>query len=262
MHEPLQPESITDGLETQRVGRRVRVLSEVGSTNEAALARADGPDADGSVLFAEHQTAGRGRLGRQWVSPRAASILCSTLLIRREQANEYAGCLTLISGIAVCDAVAASVPDVEPSIRWPNDIVVGERKLAGILIESRAMPEARAYAVGIGLNCLQHPGHFPPDLRATATSLDMESQAPVSRLAVARALLVALDRWLAEEPDTEKMRQAWLDRTEPLGQHIRVRHAQHEFSGRTIDIDPTGGLLMELDQGGRRVFDPIRTSLI
>ncbi len=259
-YEVLDAEQIQRELDTRRVGRRVQVLSESASTNEVVLTSVDRDDADGLAVLADYQTAGRGRLGRTWESPRAASVLCSVLLIEPASGGLDPGMLTLAAGVAAGDAVTAVAPDIVLTIRWPNDVFVGVRKLAGVLIESRTVPIGRAYAVGVGINCLQHRRHFDRTLRKRATSLEAESRYPVSRLAVARQLLIELDRWLALRPDGQALREAWLERAEPLGQHLHLRQAGHDYVGRTVDVDPTAGLTVELDSGGRRVFDPATTS--
>jgi BirA family biotin operon repressor/biotin-[acetyl-CoA-carboxylase] ligase len=256
---------IQQGLQTRRIGRQVVVLDEATSTNDAALQAIGGPSPDGLAVFAEYQTAGRGRLGRTWHSPRSASVLCSVLLIEPvddAQRPIDPGMLTLTAGLATCTAITTAAADVEATLRWPNDVTVGGRKLAGILIESRAHPPGLAYAIGIGINCLQQPAHFEQSVRDRATSLEAESRDPISRLTVARHLIIELDRWLGSQPDLESVRQAWLDRAEPLGQHVRLRQTGHDYIGRTIDVDPTAGLVVELDGGGRRVFDPTTTRLI
>jgi BirA family transcriptional regulator, biotin operon repressor / biotin---[acetyl-CoA-carboxylase] ligase len=265
LQEPLTPDRIRLGLATRRIGRTVVLLEGAASTNDVALASADDPQNDGMAVFADHQTSGRGRLGRRWQSPRGASVLCSILLI--EPSGEAGtslepGVLTLAAGVATHDAVTSAVADVEPTIQWPNDIAVAGRKLAGILIESRPIQSGRAFVIGVGINCLQHRGHFRGALRKEATSLEAESRHPVSRLSVARQLLTELDRWLASPPDPHGLRQAWLDRAEPLGQHIELRQGGHDYAGTTVDVDPMAGLVVELDGGGRRVFDPATTSLI
>lgn len=260
----LSPELIQRDLNTRRIGRRVLVLEETTSTNDVASAAARQHDADGLVVLADHQTGGRGRLGRQWSSPRGASVLCSVLLVdpaRAAAPYPEAGVLMLAAGIATCEAIASAVADVDPVIRWPNDIFIRGKKVAGILIESRLQQDIRASVIGIGINCLQQKGHFVPDLRRTATSLDAESHTAISRLAVVRSLLFELDRWLADPADAHVLRRAWLDRAEPLGQHIHLRQAGHDFVGTTIDVDPTAGLVVQLDGGGRRVFDPATTTL-
>ena len=172
------------------------------------------------------------------------------------------GTLTLAAGVATCDAVVAAATDIEATIRWPNDVCVRGRKLAGTLIESRSLQGERAYVIGVGVNCLQHAGHFDESLRGLATSLEAESRDVISRLTVARRLLIELDRWLAERPDAQALRQAWLDRAEPLGQHIHLRQAGHDYVGVTVDVDPAAGLVVQLAGGGRRVFDPATTSLV
>lgn len=281
-HYVLDARQLRDGLATSRIARSILVLSEVPSTNSAAFDLAASGAEDGTVIFTDHQPQGRGRLGRTWVSPRSASILCSVLLI--DQPNEKAQSLdtcamNLATGIAVVDAVATTVPDIEPVIRWPNDVMVAARKLSGILIETRPLavqsPERaqggsnasadsdrRAVVVGIGINCLQHRAHFTTAGLHHATSLDAESKESIDRTEVARRLLQELDAWLARPVSHDVLRREWLDRAEPLGQHIRLRLAGEQFSGRTIDIDPTAGLVVELDAGGRRVFDPNLTSLL
>ena len=252
-------------LNTRRIGRRIVVLGETTSTNDEVLSVFEQGAPDGLVVFADYQTRGRGRLGRPWASPRGASVLCSILLIERSgtrSAPIEAGTLTLAAGVAVCGAISATAADIEPAIRWPNDVLIGGKKVAGILIESRLRRDERAYIMGIGINCLQHRGHFDDGLRVSATSLEVESRFPVHRVALARQLLRELDRWLADPPDGHQLRRAWLDRAEPLGQHIELREAGEEFVGRTVDVDPTAGLVVQLDGGGRRVFDPATSTVL
>jgi BirA family biotin operon repressor/biotin-[acetyl-CoA-carboxylase] ligase len=264
----LHSEVLADGLNTRRVGRVIRVLDETGSTNDDAFAAAaaEKPDAvDGLVIFAEHQRAGRGRHGRSWASPRGASLLASVLLFGDDDMAR-AGLLTLAAGIAVCDAVREATT-VWPVLRWPNDVWCGGKKLAGVLAETRAAePGRRAWVIGIGLNCYQHRDHFPPELRDRATSLDLETSDPVDRIAAARALLRALDDWLDRcetAPDArEIIRTEWLERAEPLGERIVLVEDGRRFDGRTVDVDPHEGLLVQLDRGGRRWFDAARAQVV
>jgi len=268
--EPLSGEQLQAGWSPQRVGRHILFFPEVSSTNAVALDAAEKADADGLAVLADYQSAGRGRLGRGWSSPRGASVLCSVLLIENADAasgsspaedNYIAGRLTLASAVAACEAVRQA-GDVVPSIKWPNDIRVRGRKLGGILIESRAVAAGRAWVIGIGLNCLQHAGHFPPELRETATSIELESAHAVHRLEVARLLLQRLDAWLAFSPAIEAVHSAWLTYAEPVGQHVRLRCEGREFSGRTEAVDPEGGLILQLDSGGRSWFDPLLTTML
>lgn len=242
------------------------VWPEVDSTNSRALSQAEEVDADGLVVMADMQTAGRGRLGRTWQSPRGAGLLCSVLLLADQSAATPAiGCwLTQASAVAVCEAVCASTA-VTPAIKWPNDIRHEGLKLGGILIESRSLSSKRcAWVVGIGLNCLQHRGHFPPALRNTATSLEMIAPHAIDRIDVARSLLQRLDYWCAPPRwnEVHEVHQRWSSFAEPLGQRIRLRSEGSDFSGWTVETDPVGGLIVRLDGGSLRWFDPLLTSVL
>ncbi len=268
------------GWAPRRVGRRVVVLGECASTNDAVFqAAADGP-VDGLAVLADHQSAGRGRQGRPWLSPRGASVLCSVGLevaavseSSQEQGAPQGGAspeqvmggrLTLAGAVAACEAVRAAT-EVVPAIKWPNDLRVGGRKLAGILIESKRLGQrgVRVWVIGIGINCLQQARHFPPELREVSTSLEMASHGPVDRAGVARALLERLDCWLGRsEPVAEELHAAWQHFAEPLGEYVRLRSAGREYSGRTVSVDPAGGLIVQVDEGGQAWFDPMQTKLL
>lgn len=262
-HGILSVKQIAKGLNVARAGREIRVLPETGSTNDEALNHAEDRARDGLAVFAEYQTAGRGRLGRRWASPRGASLLCSVLVFL-EDTPAWISRVTLIGAISACDAArAAGAAGAE--IKWPNDVVVGQRKLGGVLVETRRADEGvRAYAIGIGLNCLQQAAHWPAELRDAATSLDEQSPRPIDRASVARALLEKLDAWLATPIrwDDEALKEAWRQLARPLGSRIHLRSDGREFAGSVIDIDPAAGLIIELDGGGRRLFEPARTTVL
>jgi len=245
-------------LGTCRIGRTIIVLPDVDSTNTYAL---DHVVDDGYVVFAEHQTAGRGRLGRSWHAPRGASLIFTVLLI--EPPDRAAPTRWMMAGaVAVAQAVAQE-SDVSPQVRWPNDLYVGPRKLTGILVETRRpRDDALAVAIGIGVNCLQHPGHFPPELRDKATSLEIESSHPIDRTNIARVLLRRLDALLAsrDQPTDDELASQWRELSADIGTHARLLSDGQEFSGQIIDIHPASGLLLQLDTGGRRHFDPQTTA--
>lgn len=266
----LNADDLRAELNTRRIGRTILVLPEVDSTNSYVLDQLTpcrGEAADGTVVFAEHQTAGRGRLGRSWHSPRGASLMFTVLLCRREA--WAAARLIMAAGVAVVEGIAEAT-EVEPVLRWPNDVYSRGRKLAGILVECRAAAAGlRATAIGIGVNCLQHVSHFLPELRATATSLDIEARHPVDRTAVARAALRRLDAWLgdaggrgpAPELDADQeLAAAWRRHSADLGSRVTLLADGRTFTGRILDISPIDGLLLQLDDGGRRLFDPATAS--
>ena len=267
----LQLDRVCRAVRAGRVGRRVLHRLATTSTNdeawqlvEATRASGDGT-ADGVVIFAEHQSAGRGRLGRSWQAPRGASILLSVILEEAAPPG-FGGVLGLLAGIAVHDAVVG-VTDVRPRLKWPNDVLVGGRKLAGVLIESRQGPgAARTYVVGIGINCLQHRGHFPPELAEKATSLELASAHPIDRSAVAGAVLDALNGWLAKVgPDDEFssiVSDAWRERAEPPAGRVAVQHSGQVFTGEVVEFEPLTGLVLRLEDGGTRLFPSGEATLV
>jgi len=287
----LEIERLVSGPARRRIGRvtawgrLVEIVDSVPSTNDLAWARAGDPRRDGLVVLAEQQTAGRGRRGRSWESPRGASLLCSVLLLPRQHTaaspaevsggRRHSGpLLALLAAVACCDAIFEAT-SVSVEIKWPNDLLAGGRKLGGILVESRPWPSDRgsgargpdlgnAHVVGIGINCLQHRGHFPPDLRERATSLDLQSAGPIDRGALAVALLRHLDRCFADESiwTAEEVRQEWLRHAVPLGSRVMLEHGGRRYTGHVIDVDPTAALVVQLDRGGRRLFDAANTTIL
>ena len=259
----IQIERIVGAIRPERIGRRIEYVAATTSTNDEAWRRAAAEDVDGLVILTDYQTAGRGRFGRRWESPRGASLLCSVLVI--DESGELAGGQPgLLSAVAVRDAVM-SCTDVVPTIRWPNDVLVGDRKLAGILVESRGRHGGgRAYVIGIGINCLQQDGHVPLELRGRATSLEMESRYGVDRTALAVALLRELDRWLASPAcwDNDLLRDRWLAGAEPVGQRIRLRQSGKVYNGSIVDVDPQAALVVRLDEGGIRTFEATDTTVV
>lgn len=260
----MDADRIAAGTKRVRVGRRVLVFDELDSTNEyalAVLAPRDGGAADGTVVFAEHQTAGRGRLGRTWHSPRGAS-LAMTVLLCESRLPPSPVRLVMAGGVAVARAVA-STTDVDSVIRWPNDVYVGPKKLAGVLVEARSVkPDCWAVAIGIGINCLQHAGHFPPELRDRATSLELESRHTIDREAVAIAVLNELDALVRRDSTISdgELADQWRARSADLGARVTLRENGQLFTGVILDVHPQSGLVLQLDTGARRHFDPATAS--
>ena len=249
-------------LETRTIGRRVEVHVEVDSTNTVTLERADVLTNHGLVIFAERQKSGRGRMGKSWHAPKGAAVMCSVLLFL-ETRSPVAERILLWSALAVRDAILHSA-NVDAIIKWPNDLLVRDRKICGILIESRPIcRQRRAYVIGIGINCLQHRDHFPPEIRESATSLDLESDGPIERLDVATRLLTELDRWYEESANmtASELTARWSAHAMPMGKRLQVRSDGRAFCGSLIALDPNGGILLELDGGVRRMFSPYTTTI-
>ena len=258
----LRIDEIRANLATRRIGRRIEFVESTTSTNDLARRFLKEPDADGLVVLTDHQSAGRGRFGRRWHSPRGASLLCS-VVIRQESPDWNGGQLALLTGIAVRDAVVR-VTDVMPAIKWPNDLIVGKRKLGGVLVESDRSDGVTTFVIGIGLNCLQQDAHLPETLTDRATSLEIESHRPIDRTVVTIAVLSEMDRRLHDDAlrSAERLRAEWLTRAQPLGGRVILQHGGTTFRGTMVDVDPAAALIVHLDEGGIRAFNAADTTMM
>jgi len=261
MHRPLTERDLLPSGPLRRIGRSVHLFDGVDSTNTFLLSRCD-PPVDGAVACAEYQSAGRGRLNRPWLAPRGSSILLSVLLLEPPDSILLAHA-TMLGCLAACDAVAASTP-CEPDVRWPNDLSVEGRKLGGVLAESRMLGERRAVVIGVGINVLQQRAHFPPELRDTATSLEIECEKSIERGPVAARLVAMLDQRLLSARKSpgywKELRAEWIERCGDVGQRVRLHHDTREYKGTIVDIADGGDLLVKLDGGGQRRFEAAKTT--
>jgi BirA family biotin operon repressor/biotin-[acetyl-CoA-carboxylase] ligase len=234
-------------------GYQVIALDRVDSTSDEAKRRAAAA-ADGLVIIAGEQTAGRGRLGRSWCSP--AGNLYFSLLVRPDLAAMEAPRYTFLAALAVADAVTQSLPaGASVRCKWPNDVLVGGRKVAGILLESATGGSGRVdwLIVGIGINLCSHP----PDGEVIypATDLRAEGAVPVEPMVVLARCLKAFDHWRRAwgEQDFPAIRRAWLDRAYGLEQPIAVRLDGEVVSGTFDGLDSGGALLVKTAVGQRVV---------
>ncbi len=229
---------------TGLAGVRHITYETLGSTNAEALARARAGECGPLWITALSQSAGRGRRGSQWVSP--PGNLYATLLLTEPSPAELAPQLSFVAALALHDAIAECAPQLGPmlKVKWPNDLLVGEAKAAGILIEGESEP-AFSVAIGIGVNCATHPG----DTRYPATDL-VATGALVVPDALFAALSSAMERRLAQWNGGQgfpSIRVDWLKRAAGLGETLRVRLPERELSGRFQDLDNAGRLLLEQD---------------
>ncbi|HZT25130.1 MAG TPA: biotin--[acetyl-CoA-carboxylase] ligase [Pseudolabrys sp.] len=226
---------------TGLAGARHLSFETLGSTNAEALARARAGEHGPLWITAATQSAGRGRRGNIWISP--PGNLYATLLLRAPSAPAVAPQLSFVTGLALHDAVSDTAPPLAPALRlkWPNDLLLAGKKLAGILIEGESEP-AFCVAVGIGVNCASHPQwleHPTTDLLAAGTDVKPD------RLLAAFA--VAMDRRLAQWRGGKSfaaIRADWLERADGLGADIRVRLPDRELRGRFEGLDEAGRLLL------------------
>ncbi len=263
----LCPDQIEHKLATRWIGRRIAVWSRVGSTNDLAARAGTSASNVGLVVLAEEQTAGRGRRGRSWTAPPRSSILMSVLLfppprLASAVPESAFGCawLTALGAVATAEVVSAWTGR-EATIKWPNDVRVDGRKIAGILVE-RASPPGRPAAdgyagepacgvvIGIGLNVNLDPDAFPPDLRDRATSLRIERDGTtLDRSEVARDLIRRLDHWYDASLSfgCETLNASWCARSEHFGRIVRVATASGPRTGRLVDLDVRNGLTLAIE---------------
>jgi BirA family biotin operon repressor/biotin-[acetyl-CoA-carboxylase] ligase len=241
-------------LHTQEIGQVLHCFDELPSTSDHLKELAERDGVHGEVVVAERQTAGRGRRGRAWVSPAGRNLYLSVLL-RPQLPPQRAPELTLVAAVAVCEACRQA--GVEATIKWPNDVLVGDRKVAGILTELSAEPDQVHWVVlGLGVNLNAGEEDFPDDLRDGATSLALERAQPVPRALFAAALLSLLEQWLERHASEgfAPVRAAWRERCSTLGQAVRVEVEGGEITGVAEDVDETGALLVRHAGGLARVF--------
>lgn len=243
----LLPAAITAGLALQWLLGPVCHFVSLPSTNDAAkeLARRGYPE--GTLLVADSQSAGRGRLGRSWESPPGTGIYL-TLLLRPPLPPSELPKLTLTAAVAVVQAVRAAT-GLATGIKWPNDIIFQGKKLGGILTEMETESEAMSHVVlGVGLNV--NMPTFPAPLAGIATSLASTGQT-YSRLAIVRALLAALDSLYDSfrRQEFPAILDQWRRASVTLGRSVTVRRGGTTLSGTALDVDPDGALLLQLPAG-------------
>ncbi len=232
----------------ERLGRPIVRLGEVGSTNDVAGLLAAAGVAEGALVVADRQSAGRGRLGRPWVSPHGG-LWCSVLL--RPARGPSRGLLSLAVGVAVAEAAEAAC-DVRAGLKWPNDVLVEGRKVAGVLLEAAG----GAVIVGVGVNVIIPAGALRADIGPAATSLHLASGRPVDRDRVLAALLDRLTAWYeAWGAGGGQVLEAWRRRDVTAGRRAVVSMPGETLEGVAEGIDGDGALRLRLSTGEvRRVM--------
>jgi len=252
--EPLRLQDVQGNLATRRLGKHFHYFSEIDSTNSYARQLARRGAVEGEVIVAEAQTRGRGRLGRTWESPPFLNLYCS-IILRPKLPPVNAPQLTLMAAVALTETVGAFISDDAPTIKWPNDILVGGKKLAGILTESSCHADQIDFVIlGIGVNLNYPVSWMSETIRGTATSIITLTQKSVSRELFFGRLIQDLDRCYGEleEAGFGVIAPRWEAGFGMRGKQVRVEWTGGVLVGTARGIDTDGALIVEDGQRKRR----------
>ena len=242
----LFPFEVTSGLRTRLFGKNIYYFEQIHSTMDTAGDFGSKGAAEGTLIIAETQTKGRGRLGRTWSSPKYKGIYIS-LILKPRIPPSCAPILTLLSGVSVCEAVQ-NITGVETQIKWPNDVIIEGKKLAGILTELNAETDEVKFAVvGIGINV----NNEKKSLLQGATSLKEHTNEEISRVELLKELLRVLEEnyQLFEKKGSGVIADKWKQLSITLGKRVRINCLSLQIEGEALDIDCDGALLVRNDSG-------------
>jgi BirA family biotin operon repressor/biotin-[acetyl-CoA-carboxylase] ligase len=235
---------------TKVIGRDIRVFEQTTSTNDIVEKLARDGVKEGVVVFAESQTKGRGRLGRKWISP-ARKGLWFSILLRPDLRPQETTQLTVASATALRRAIQTET-GLKPEIKWPNDILIGGKKVAGILTELNAeLDKVRYVILGIGIDVNLDANEFPAELKKTATSLKIETGEAVSRAELAKAILRELDKDYSRVCGHffADVAEEWEENCVTIGKNVTVQIGDRKIRGRAESLDDDGALLLRTEHG-------------
>jgi len=246
----LLADEIQTDLKVRRVGKAVICLEETDSTNARARQLGEEGAADGAVIIADRQSAGRGRLGRRWESPTGVNLYTSILLrplIPVQQAPQ----LTFLSAVAVAESLS-QLYQLPARVKWPNDVLVNGRKIAGLLNEMNAETEQVHFVIlGVGVNLNMTGEQFPEELNYPATSVFLETGEKVDRVLFIRTFLEKLDGFYTEfiADGFVPIRRRWEALCELMNARVRIDQQQGALQGTVVGLDNDGALRLQLDDG-------------
>jgi BirA family biotin operon repressor/biotin-[acetyl-CoA-carboxylase] ligase len=256
---PFNAFEINSNLKTSFIGRNLFFYKETGSTNDAAKEFAANDAKEGFAVVADSQTKGKGRLGRRWESPAGANIYTSVIL-RPDISPVFAPQLTLVAAVAVAETISkflntGSGYKPEPTVKWPNDILINSKKVAGILTEMNSETDRINFVIiGIGVNINMTRKMFPEELRPIATSLKQEIGREISRIDFIQTLYLNLETWYKRylKHGFEPICKAWTGYFNMAGKVVKVRQMDKVIEGVAMGIDDGGALLLREKSGNIR----------
>lgn len=249
MKEELSAVSVSSGLDTRFIGKRVVYYQKLPSTMAVAKEEVLAGAEEGTAIIAEEQTAGKGRLKRRWISL-GGSIALSVILYPDKKDLPY---LIMVASLAVARAIE-NVTGLKPQIKWPNDVLIGGKKVCGMLVESGIGKKGNTYAViGIGINVNVDVVDIGETLMP-ATSLSVELGREVSRLELLRRLLIEIEKLYIQSKDGGEVYREWRDSLITLGKNVRAVSGDNVYEGVAESVDEEGNLMIRLRDGSLKRF--------
>ena len=249
----LTPSEVRPILRTKWMGRSIHHFHSMDSTNSMAYQLALQGAEEGEIVVAESQKKGRGRLGRKWYSPPLTNLYLSVIL-RPEIPPQQASLITLMAAVATAGAIH-KFSGLHPTIKWPNDILLKNRKVAGLLNEIHSETDRIHFVIlGVGVNLNMDEKMFSKEIRSLATSLKRETGESVSRKAFLQTLLEELEMWYETflKEGASPVLKAWREKAQIQGRPVKVTSFGEVLSGTAIDVDSDGALVLETKEGERK----------
>ena len=245
-HKIIMEQNWFDKLPVKIIGRNVRCFKEASSTNDLAWNEISLGAPEGTVIFAEKQSKGRGRFGREWYAPENSGIWAS-IILKPKLTLEKSSLLMIIGAIAVCELIRDNFK-LNASIRWPNDVMINRKKIAGIIVETKYLRDSIESAVlGIGFNVNLKESEIPADLEAIMTSLAIETKHPVDMKHISQQFLVHLDKWHQKllKANFVEIIDTWQKMSGVLNKKVLVEVETQTLEGIVIGLDPYDGIMLK-----------------
>jgi BirA family biotin operon repressor/biotin-[acetyl-CoA-carboxylase] ligase len=244
------PPVILEGLKSRFMGKRIFAYKTIGSTNDTARRLAESDSPEGTLIIAEKQTKGRGRLGRSWYSPQGKGLYFSVIL-RPRVVIERIPALSLVAAFSVCRVIEA-LTNLRPRIKWPNDCLIRDKKVAGILIDISAELDRISHAIlGVGLNINNTAKDFSSGLRKTATSLSIEADKTFVRIQILRSFLYEFENLYNNfcKYGLEFIAPELVKRSSVIGKKITYKLGEKKYTGMALGYNENGGLRVKSKDG-------------
>ncbi|MFQ5900895.1 MAG: biotin--[acetyl-CoA-carboxylase] ligase [Thermodesulfobacteriota bacterium] len=253
LHIPFNKPELTAGLETLVMGRPLHFYRDVESTNYIASELAQNGAPEGTCVIADYQKRGKGRMGRAWESPPGVNLYLS-LILRPALSPVDAPRLTFLAANAVIETIKKTLPSLHPEIKWPNDILINDKKTAGILTEMNSEVDRINFVIlGIGINLNMTDRVFPENIRSVATSIRLETGEEVDRVRFAGLLLLEIEKEynIIKRGGFTSILDHWKRYSNINGRRARIKQADgKEIEGVVLGVDEDGVLCLKKDDGG------------